>query len=173
MQLQKSIFLNKVLCGVVIILIIYLGISVILIFSPKGDYKVKNATQNHEILEIKTESISSTPPQLLSYYKNVSSGRLFTPPISTPPPIFSPSKVESSPLPEKKPIVPTPEITFQLIGIVWEEGKANVLIKSSQNPETQLITIGDKISGYEIVDITPYTVILSNGSVKKVIRVEE
>jgi len=35
MQQQKVIFLNKVLSGIVQVLIVYLGISLILIFTPK------------------------------------------------------------------------------------------------------------------------------------------
>jgi len=81
--------------------------------------------------------------------------------------------VEKVPIPEEKPLITTPEITFQLIGIIWEEGRANALIKSSQDPSTQLVNIGDKISGYQVVDITSHAVILSKGNERRVVRVEE
>jgi len=173
MQQEKVIFLNKVLFGIVLVLIIYLGISVILIFTPKeerGQTLNMEFTPKFHIQGLTPQGL--TPKYPLSYYKNISSGKLFTPHISIPQPSSS-SKVENLPIPEEKPLVTTPKITFQLIGIIWEEGRANALIKSSQDQQTHLVTIGDNLSGYQVVDITSHTVILSNGSERKVVRVEE
>ncbi|MEW6096118.1 MAG: hypothetical protein AB1567_06295 [bacterium] len=164
MNQQKVVFLNKGLFVIVIALIIYLGINVILIFNPKEEYRVKVSKRNHEILSIESSSHIQHP---ISYYKEVSLGRLFISPIAPSPP-----EVKESP--EKELVVSAPiEITFQLIGITWGEKGANALIKSSQEPQIRLVNIGDEISGYQVVDITKEGVILKKGNNMKVVRLEE
>ncbi|MEW6609079.1 MAG: hypothetical protein AB1414_16820 [bacterium] len=169
MNLQKIIFLNKILFISVIVLIIYLGISAILIFTANDEY-LKTSMPDKGIASIKCPP--SHPSQPLSYYERLSSGRLFGTPVSTAPVITSsPSKVEE-PTKEKPAVTAEPEITFQLIGITWGEEGANALIKSSMEPQSQLVSIGDKISGYEVVEITRETVILKKDKEKKVVELE-
>lgn len=165
MNYQKIIFLNKVLFAIVIALIIYLGISVILMFNPEKEYRLKIPKRNYEIPAIDKKPSQTQQP--LSFYQKLSSGRPFTSLISTP-----------SPLPKVKEILneePIPlevEVTFQLIGIIWGEEGANALIKSSQERQSQLVTIGDKISEYQVIAITKEAVILSKGNERKVVGLE-
>lgn len=51
----------------------------------------------------------------------------------------------------------------------------NALIKSSKEPQVQLVTIGDEISGYRVIEITEKAVILTKGDKKgsSVLRVSK
>jgi hypothetical protein len=166
MNQQKVILLNKFLFVIVIVLIIYLVVSIVLIFSSKEEYRLEIYEKNDEIVSIDKKSVSSYVERPLSYYKKVSSGRLFRSLISPP----SPPKVKK---PSKEKFIFTPqEVTFKLIGITWGEERANALIKSSKDHQTHLVSVGDEISGYRVVEITKEAVILMKGNKKKVVGLE-
>ncbi|MDI6734635.1 MAG: hypothetical protein QME42_00320 [bacterium] len=176
MEQQKIIFLNKVLVVIVCLLIGYAGVGIILFFSPPHqEYKISG--KNHKITDVDKKESTATPPvppssPPFSHYEKVSSGRIFRSFISIPslPTPSFPSEVKK--IQEEKPVVVEQEVIFQLIGITWGEDGANALIKSSQESQTQLITIGDKISGYQVTGITKEAVVLVKGNERKVVELE-
>lgn len=188
MNSQRIIFLNKVLVVIVCFLIIYAGIGVISFFSPTRQVSTRQASPHQEdkisgrsspeITTMDEKGTTSPTPlpqrgKTLSHYEKVSSGWIFRSFISTPsPPPSSPSSPVVIEIQEEKPVVVEQEVTFQLVGITWGEGGANALIKSSQEPQTQLVTIGDKISGYQVVEITKEAIVLSKGNERKVVELE-